>query len=146
MRTLLMMDGDRVLLRAVERSARSLGFAVFTARTKPRFQELYRRHAPEVILIGIVMPEVDGFEIAAWLCEEGATARLLLISAHNPLYAKWLTQLVETSGGMSVEVLHRPVDGTELVAALEGRARPRVPRTLQEGSNGNNDRVTPRDV
>ena len=147
MRTLLMMDSDQVFLHAVERTAPSLGFSVFAARSKSQFQELYRRHAPEVILIGIVIPEVDGFEIAAWLCEEAATARLILVSAHSPLYAKWITSLVEGSGGMSVEILHEPLDGTRLTEALEGQARPRAPETLQgtlqEESNGNNDTVPP---
>ena len=144
MPTLLMMDGDQVLLRAVERTARSLGFAVFAARTKSEFQELYRSHLPEVILIGIVMPEVDGFEITAWLCEEGATARLLLVSAHTPLYAKWLTHLVETNGSMSVEILHKPLEQADLVSTLESQLRLPLRRTIQEGgSNGDADSTPP---
>ena len=143
MRTLLMMDGDQVFLNAVERTARSLGFTVFVARTGAEFQRLYRSHSPELILLGIVMPEVDGFEVTAWLCEQGATARLLLVSAHTPLYAKWLTHIVESYGDMSVEILQKPMDETDLIAILEGQARPRLPRTIQEGNNGNNDTVPP---
>ncbi len=120
MRTLLMMDGDQVVLRAVERTARSLGFAVFAAGTESEFQELYRSRKPDVILLGIVMPEVDGFEITAWLCEMGSKARLLLVSGHTPLYAKWLTHIAETNGGISVEILEKPLAHAELVAALKG--------------------------
>lgn len=147
MRTLLMMDGDQVLLNAVERTARSLGFSVFVAKTGDDFRKLYLCHAPDVILLGIVMPEVDGFEITAWLCEEGATAHLLLVSAHTPLYAKWLSHLVEVNGGMSAEILQKPLDQTALVAALEGQAQSPVPRKIQEGStNGNNDTPPYRDA
>ncbi len=144
MRILLMMDGDRGFLDAVERAARSLGFAVFVAETEPEFQRLYRRHSPDVILLGIVMPEVDGFEVTAWLCEQGAAARLLLVSTHNPLYAKWLKHLAEVNGGLSVEVLQEPMDETDLIAALEGQAGLAVPRRIQEGNNDDNDTVPPR--
>ncbi len=143
MRTLLMMDGDQVLLNAVERTARSLDFSVFAAQTGEEFRQLYRCQAPDVILLGIVMPEVDGFEITAWLCEEGATAHLLLVSAHTPLYAKWLTHLVEVNGGMSAEILQKPLNQTALIAALEGPALSQVPRKIQEGSSNGNDDTSP---
>ena len=147
MRTLLMMDGDQVLLNAVERTARSLGFSVFAAKNGEEFRQLYRCHAPDVILLGIVMPEVDGFELTAWLCEEGARVHLLLISGHTPLYAKWLSHLVEVNGVMSAEILQKPLDQTALVAALEGLARSPVPRKIQEGSsNGTNDTTPRRDA
>ena len=146
MRTLLMMDGDQAFLGTAERSARALGFTVFVARSGSEFQRLYRRHAPEVILLGVVMPEVDGFEVTAWLCEQGATAHLLLVSAHSPQYAEWIMHLAEINGGLSVEILQRPMDETDLAAVLESQARPTGPRTGQEGNNGNNDTVPPRDA
>ncbi len=147
MRTLLMMDGDQALLNAVERTARSLGFSVFVAKTGEEFRQLYRCHGPDVILLGIVMPEVDGFEMTAWLCEEGARAHLLLVSAHTPLYAKWLSHLVEVNGGMSAEILEKPLDQTALIAALEGLARSPARRSVKKGSsNGNNGIPRHRDV
>ena len=145
MRTLLTMDGDQGFPGRVEGVAASLGFTVYTAKTGQEFMALYRRHAPEVILLGIVMPEVDGFELTTWLCEQGATARLLLVSAHNPLYAIWLSRLAEINAALSVEILQRPVSETELAAALEGPALPAGPGRIREGSNADNDPAAPGD-
>ena len=139
MRTLLVMDGDPAFVRFVERTARSRGFAVNVARTGREFRELYRSEQPDVIVLGIIMPEVDGFELTAWLCEEGASARLLVVSAESPVYAKWLARLASVNGDLPVEVLTKPMSEASLVATLEGRPAMPVPRNKQEGRNGNSE-------
>lgn len=139
MRTLLVMDGDPAFVRFVERTARSRGFAVSVARTGKEFRQFYRSEHPDVIVLGILMPGVDGFELTAWLCEEGASARLLVVSAESPVYAKWLTRLASVNGDLPVEVLTKPMSEASLIATLEGRPAMPVPRNKQEDRNGSSE-------
>ncbi len=134
-RTLLVMDSEPAFVRFVERTAKLRGFAVTVARTGEQFRQAFRDVQPDVIVLGIIMPDVDGFELTAWLCEEGASARLLVVSAESPVYAKWLTSLASVNGDLPVEVLTKPMSEASLVATLEGRPAMPVPKNKQEDRN-----------
>lgn len=139
MKKLLMIDDTADFTRFVDHVARSQGFEVQVATSAESFRRIYEEAAPDVIMLGVVMPEVDGFELTAWLCERGATARLLLVSDHNPVYAKWLSQLAEVNGDMTVSVLRKPMPEATLVAALKGGTGFSPHTTRLDGTNGDLD-------
>ena len=71
-----------------------------------------------MIVIDMVMPELDGFDLVRWLVEQKSHAKLLLVTGHNPQYAK-SAQIQSAAKGISkVKTFTKPVSVSKLRAAL----------------------------
>ena len=90
LRTVLMAD-DHALVRAGIRSLlESLPGVQVVAETGDGLEaiELVRRNPPDVILLDVTMPGLNGLEAAARIVELGVPTRVLMISMHaSPDYA-----------------------------------------------------------
>jgi DNA-binding NarL/FixJ family response regulator len=90
LRTVLMAD-DHALVRAGIRSLlESLPGVRVVAETGDGLEaiELVRRNPPDVILLDVTMPGLNGLEAAARIVELGVPTRVLMISMHaSPDYA-----------------------------------------------------------
>lgn len=60
---ILIVDDDPNILISLEFLMRKSGFDVLIARNGSEALELLHKHLPEVTLLDIMMPDVDGYEI-----------------------------------------------------------------------------------
>jgi putative two-component system response regulator len=61
---LLIVDDQPANVRLLERILRSNGYSeVLTTTDSPEVPEIYRTHRPDLILLDLHMPEMDGFEV-----------------------------------------------------------------------------------
>jgi putative two-component system response regulator len=61
---LLIVDDQPANVRLLERILRSNGYSeVLTTTDSPEVPEIYRTHKPDLILLDLHMPEMDGFEV-----------------------------------------------------------------------------------
>ncbi len=72
--SLLMIDDDKQFLELVEYSLRLAGFKVLTATNGRKGLKLARNKRPEVILLDVAMPEMDGLEVLTELKHDKKTA------------------------------------------------------------------------
>ncbi len=63
--TILTADDDPQLLRLLTRSLRLENYHVLTATDGERALELIETHAPDVILLDVFMPKMDGFTVCS---------------------------------------------------------------------------------
>ncbi len=82
------------------------------------FKQAYHDLDPTIILLDMVMPETDGFELMQWLMEQGYTAKVVLITGFNARYAEMALTLGIDRGLSDVTSLPKPVPLTEFRAAL----------------------------
>ena len=61
---------------------------------------------------------IDGFELLKWLVAEKSTAKIVIVTGHNPHYAK-AAQLQSVAKGLSqVKSFTKPISVRKLRAAL----------------------------
>ena len=76
---ILIVDDEPDALELIEYNLRGAGFLVFTAANGTRAIELARRHLPDVILLDLMLPEVDGLEVCKILRRNPDTMDLPII-------------------------------------------------------------------
>lgn len=97
---LLIVDDDAEMAEFVADVADEMGFAALVSTTASEFQALLPKVVPAGIVMDVVMPEMDGFELIRWLGEQECHVPVVIMSGFP------YTDLVEAMGGVSgVDVL-----------------------------------------
>jgi DNA-binding response OmpR family regulator len=115
---LLVIDDELGFREFVANVATAAGFEVETAGHAKRFMEVYPTFKPTLIMMDMILPDIDGFELMQWLIEQGCTARVIVVTGYNPHYAEMAETIGTDSGMLGVETLTKPVSLIELRAAL----------------------------
>jgi len=82
-RRVLLAEDDRFLRRAAEARLRQHGLEVLTAADGEEALRLARAEPLDLILLDVVMPKLEGFEVLRLLKEDAATARIPVIILSN---------------------------------------------------------------
>ncbi len=118
--TILIADDDEDIVRFVEVNLRLEGFDVVTASDGE--QALHHAYDlnPDLILLDVMMPKVDGFEVCQRLRSDGRTKNISIIM----LTAKSLSadKVVGLTAGAD-DYMIKPFDPTELVARVKSALR-----------------------
>lgn len=80
---LLVVDDEPFILDAVAASLRFLGFEVDTAATGQAALRQARETEPDLIVLDVLLPDVDGFAVVRRLREEGATVPVIFLTAKD---------------------------------------------------------------
>jgi two-component system OmpR family response regulator len=80
---LLVVDDEPFILDAVAASLRFLGFEVDTAATGQAALRQARETEPDLIVLDVMLPDVDGFAVVRRLREEGATVPVIFLTAKD---------------------------------------------------------------
>lgn len=135
---LLIVDDEPKFAAFVERVALGLGYDVEVTHHGADFMHAYRRRAPDVVVIDMVMPEIDGNELILWLVKQHCTADVIIITGYHPDYAINARLLAEFKGLRSVSTLSKPVSVATLRRSLppvDGASRG-PPESAPDHGNG----------
>lgn len=111
---LLIVDDDKDLLTVLKSRFEAKGYRVLTARDGDAALDLFRDRRPEVVLMDVRMPRLDGVAILREMTEVDPDANIVIMSgAVSPSQAK----LVLDSGAR--EFIPKPLDLEALDAAVE---------------------------
>lgn len=80
---LLVVDDEPEVLEAIRLMAMRDGYDVKTASTAREFLIACKTFDPDLMLIDVVMPEIDGVELLRHLSETGCGARIVLMSGYS---------------------------------------------------------------
>ncbi len=115
---LLIIDDEPDFCDFVAQVAEDVGYETRKVTDPLKFEQAYRSFDPSTIVIDMVMPEIDGFEIVNWLIEQKCTAKVLIVTGYNPVYAR-SAQLQSSAKGLpKVKTFTKPVSVSKLRAAL----------------------------
>ena len=117
-RRLLICDDEPAFGRFVKTVAEDLGYEVCATIDGKAFIEAYSGFEPNVIILDMIMPGMDGNEVVLWLAKQQCTARLIIITGYTPDYAAHAKVLAEYKGLRPVITLSKPIDVSELRAVL----------------------------
>jgi len=83
-KTVLVVDDHTGFRDQARRFLESLGYSVVAeAADGASAVEAARRFSPDIILLDVVLPDVDGFGVARRLAAEGSSATVILISTRD---------------------------------------------------------------
>jgi len=125
-RRLLVIDDEADILEYVRTVAESLGYDVTTEMAPHKFTELLAQVDPHVVVLDILMPGKDGFELLRELAVSHRHVRLLIVSGSSDLYLRSAQQLASGYGIADCMVMRKPFRVGELRAFLLGE-NPVVP-------------------
>ena len=118
--TILVVDDDPDIARFVEVNLRSAGYDVAVAADGEEALELAAELRPDLVLLDVMMPRIDGFEVAQRLRKNPQTANCSIIM----LTAKALSadKVTGLQSGADDYII-KPFDPIELLARVKGTLR-----------------------
>ncbi|GHF62293.1 two-component system OmpR family response regulator [Amycolatopsis bartoniae] len=120
---LLVVDDEPNMVELLAGSLRFAGFEVTTADDGPSALTQARRHRPDLLVLDVMLPGLDGFGVVRRLRAEGMRAPVLFLSARDAPEDK-VTGL--SLGGD--DYVTKPFSLDELVARIEAVLRRTDPR------------------
>lgn len=115
---LLVVDDELGFREFVTKVATTAGYQVESTAHANEFMQVYDGFDPNLIVMDMILPDVDGFELMQWLVERQCKARILLVTGYNPHYAEMAETIGTDSGSLDVTTLTKPIGLTELREAL----------------------------
>ncbi len=127
MKTILIVDDEPDIRKLLEKRLKSRGFECLTAENGLKAIEIAKNKMPSLIILDLVMPEMDGFEVYKKLKADNATKNIPVIpyTAQSMVAvatgsSKTLKSVVEDIETMDIaDFILKPRGGDELVAAVE---------------------------
>jgi two-component system, OmpR family, phosphate regulon response regulator PhoB len=80
---ILLAEDDRFLQKAAGAKLRQEGFTVLTAADGEEALRVARTEAPDLVLLDLIMPKLQGFEVLRRLKEDAATVHIPIIVLSN---------------------------------------------------------------
>jgi two-component system, OmpR family, KDP operon response regulator KdpE len=75
---ILVVDDEREILRALQRSLTAHGYKVFTARSGEEAIEAVARNRPDLLLLDLLLPGMSGLEVTRWVRERSNVPIIVL--------------------------------------------------------------------
>ena len=77
---ILIVDDDKAFLWILRQSLESAGFSVSFAEDGENGLEMAEKEKPDLILLDILMPKMDGIEVAKGLKEKGIKLKIIFLT------------------------------------------------------------------
>lgn len=106
---LLIMDDEPDFAEYIGIVGEQLGYETLKINDSREFKKAYVKFEPDVLVLDMVMPEIDGVELIKWLVDQNAAVKVVIVSGYNPLYSKMAEVLSEAGGLSDVTTLQKPV-------------------------------------
>ena len=115
-RRILAIDDDAETLYCLTVALKTLGYQAIGAQDGAEGLRLARQHQPDLILVDLMMPNMDGFEVCRQLRADPATSEtpIAILSA--------LGSLADQTAGMELGVSHyliKPVSINKLARVID---------------------------
>lgn len=116
--TILVVEDDPSILKGLDLNLRLEGYRVLTARDGEEGLALFRQNRPDLVLLDVMLPRLDGIEVVRMLRAEGADTPILILSAKGHEADKVM--------GLSIgadDYLTKPFGLPELLARIRAALR-----------------------
>jgi DNA-binding response OmpR family regulator len=121
MPTILLVEDELSLALIVKDNLESRGFTVLHAADGQAGLDLFRQHNPDLLVVDVMMPVLDGFSMAEQLRREHAMVPIIFLTARG--------QTADVVRGFELggsDYVRKPFSIEELVARINARLLPSV--------------------
>ncbi|MFQ5421586.1 MAG: response regulator transcription factor [Anaerolineae bacterium] len=117
MKTIVLIDDDRLITEPLARALSQAGYMVWTANNGRAGLQLALEKKPDIVVLDILMPQMDGWEVCAALRQQSSVPILMLTA---------LGEEVDRIHGLELgadDYLVKPFSTRELIARLSALLR-----------------------
>ncbi|MEZ0395931.1 MAG: PAS domain S-box protein [Anaerolineales bacterium] len=121
---ILVVDDDPAIVQATERLLKKAGYVTLSAHTGQQALDLARRHRPDLILLDINMPDMDGFEVCRRMKADPELAGIGIL-----IVSSTYTDGESQASGLDLGAdgyIARPITNRELLARVQVLLRARA--------------------
>jgi len=111
--SVLVVDDEDLTLRTVSRGLREEGFEVFTAASGEDALKTFVNEKPDLTLLDIVLPGLDGVEVLRRMKQQNPAAIILMMSAYH-----MVDRALEAMKAGAYDYLIKPFHLADLIATL----------------------------
>jgi CheY-like chemotaxis protein len=116
---ILVVDDNNAILDIIRSVAQGMGNSVEVVNHASGFMTAFVKLKPDIVVIDVVMPDMDGIELIQWLADIGSHARIVITSgAQGGRYCEMAAKLAHASGAGRVTTLPKPFRTDELRSTL----------------------------
>ncbi len=113
---ILAVDDEPTGLRLLERLLVSFGYEVITARCGEECLDQVRNNDPDLVLLDVMMPDLDGYEVVRRLKQDKATQDIPVVMVTALGYVEDRVRALEAGAD---DFLSKPVDRIEMRARVQ---------------------------
>ncbi|TBL73980.1 response regulator transcription factor [Paenibacillus thalictri] len=127
---ILLVDDEPNILQFLELGLQNEGFEVWTAQDGMTAITLAKQHQPHVVILDVMMPGMDGFEVCRMLKKTENVAVIMLTAKE---------EVEDRVKGLTLgadDYMSKPFSFEELLARIHARIRNHFPNLLGEVVNG----------
>ena len=110
----LLVDDEAGIRKVLRISLEDHGFRVYTAQDAPRALELFKRHAPPVVMTDIKMPGMDGIDLLRSLKAANPEVEVIMITGHGDL-----TLAIKSLKLEATDFITKPIHDEALAIAMK---------------------------
>jgi two-component system OmpR family response regulator len=128
---MLLVDDEPPILEFLELGLTNEGFEIYTAPDGESALERYREHQPHIVVLDVMMPGMNGFEVCDAIKRSGNQVAIIMLTAKDEVEdrVKGLTLGAD-------DYLVKPFSFSELLARIGARLRNQFPNLLSEVTYG----------
>ena len=113
MAKILVIDDDSSISETLDLYLTEEGYTVFTALTGTDGLNSYVKNSPDVVILDIRLPDIDGFTVLEDLREEDENVKVIMITAHHDMEST-----IRAMKGGAFDYIHKPINVEELDMAI----------------------------
>lgn len=115
---ILIADDERDICEAIRKIVERAGHTCFAVLDGALAMEAFERERPDVVILDVMMPEVNGFELCRQLRERDARVPIIMLSAKSDIVDKG----VGFAAGCD-DYIAKPFNSQELAMRIEAQLR-----------------------
>jgi two-component system, NtrC family, response regulator AtoC len=113
MAKILVIDDDSSIAESLDLYLTEEGYTVFTAATGTDGLNAFVKHAPDLVILDIRLPDIDGFTVLEDLREEEENVKVIMITAYHDM-----DSTIKAMKGGAFDYIHKPINVEELDIAI----------------------------
>ena len=115
---LLVVDDQDSIIKIVSKIAGELGYEVRTVTDPAAAFEVFVEFKPDVLIIDLVMPEIDGIDVLHAILAAGTAAQIIIMSGFGKSYLRLGKSVAAFHNHSHITTLAKPFRRADLTALL----------------------------